>query len=42
MENAHWFMRPMRRFLRRSRLRRHEFDMLMGICRQMKRHLPHG
>lgn len=35
-ENAVWFMQPMRRFLRKSRLRRHEFDMLMGICRQIR------
>jgi rRNA methylase len=34
--NASWFMQPMRRFLRKSRLRRHEFDMLMGICRQIR------
>lgn len=36
-DNPDWFMQPMRRFIRKSRLRRHEFDMLMGICRQMKR-----
>ena len=35
-DNASWFMQPMRRFLRKSRLRRHEFDMLMGICRQIR------
>lgn len=34
--NPGWFMQPMRRFLRKSRLRRHEFDMLMGICRQIR------
>ena len=34
--NAAWFMQPVRRFFRKSRLRRHEFDMLMGICRQVK------
>ncbi len=34
--NPAWFMQPMRRFLRRSGLRRHEHDMLMGICRQVK------
>jgi tRNA/rRNA methyltransferase len=37
--NPGWFMQPLRRFLRKSRLRRHEFDMLMGICRQMRRKL---
>ena len=36
-DNPSWFMQPMRRFLRKSRLRRHEFDMLMGICRQVRR-----
>lgn len=35
-DNPGWFMQPLRRFLRKSRLRRHEFDMLMGICRQMR------
>lgn len=35
-DNPAHFMRPVRRFLRKSRLRRHEFDMLMGICRQMR------
>ncbi|MDL2266431.1 RNA methyltransferase [Desulfovibrio sp. OttesenSCG-928-G15] len=35
-ENPGWFMQPMRRFLRKSRLRRHEYDMLMGICRQVR------
>ena len=36
-DNPCWFMQPMRRFIRKSRLRRHEFDMLMGICRQIRR-----
>lgn len=34
--NPAWFMQPMRRFLRRGKLRRHEMDMLMGICRQIR------
>ena len=34
-DNPGWFMQPMRRFIRKSRLRRHEFDMIMGICRQL-------
>lgn len=38
-DNPDWFMRPVRRFLRKSRLRRHEFDMLMGICRRIGRKL---
>lgn len=35
-DNSAWFMQPLRRFLRKSRLRRHEFDMIMGICRQVR------
>lgn len=35
-DNPSHFMQPLRRFLRKSRLRRHEFDMLMGICRQLQ------
>ena len=34
-DNPGWFMQPMRRFIRKSRLRRHEFAMIMGICRQL-------
>ena len=30
-------MMPVRRFLGRTRLRRHEFDLVMGVCRQVKR-----
>ena len=36
-ENAGWFMRPLRQFFQRAALRRHEFDIFMGICRQ----IPH-
>lgn len=39
MDNTSWFMQPMRRFLRKNRLRKHEFDMFMGICRQMRNKL---
>lgn len=38
-DNADWFMKTMRRFLRKKGLRRNEFDMLMGICRQIKHKL---
>lgn len=41
-DNTAWFMRPMRRFVRKSRLRRHEFDMFMGICRQVRGKLGLG
>lgn len=36
-ENPDWFMLPLRRFFRKSGLRRHEVDLFMGICRQMNR-----
>ena len=36
-DNPAWFMQPMRRFLRKSGLRRHEFDMIMGVCRKIRR-----
>lgn len=35
--NPDWFMLPLRRFFHRSNLRRHEFDLFMGMCRQMRR-----
>ncbi len=35
-DNPDYFMQPLRRLLGRGRLRRHEFDLLMGICRQMR------
>lgn len=39
-KNPEWFMRPLRRFLRKAALQRHEFDILMGICRKMLRLSP--
>lgn len=35
--NPDWFMQPLRRFFRRAALRRHEFDLFMGICRRVLR-----
>ncbi|SBV92728.1 tRNA/rRNA methyltransferase (SpoU) [uncultured delta proteobacterium] len=35
--NGEWFMQPLRRFFRRAVLRRHEFDLFMGICRRIAR-----
>ena len=35
--NAEWFMQPLRSFFRRAILRRHEFDIFMGICRRIAR-----
>lgn len=36
-DNPEYFLMPVRRFLGRSAIRRHEMDMLMGICRQVNR-----
>lgn len=36
-DNPDYFMMPVRRFLGRMRLRRHEFDLIMGVCRKVKR-----
>ena len=36
-DNAGWFMQPLKHFFRRAALRRHEFDLLMGVCRQVLR-----
>lgn len=36
-DNPDYFMMPVRRFLGKAGLRRHEFDMLMGVCRQVRR-----
>ncbi|ABB37775.1 tRNA/rRNA methyltransferase (SpoU) [Oleidesulfovibrio alaskensis G20] len=36
-DNPDYFMLPVRRFMQKASLRRHEFDMLMGICRQVRR-----
>lgn len=39
-DNPDYFLMPLRRFLGKSELRRHEMDMLMGICRQVERLIP--
>ncbi|MFV0422291.1 RNA methyltransferase [Oleidesulfovibrio sp.] len=36
-DNPEYFMLPVRRFMQKTSMRRHEFDMLMGVCRQVKR-----
>ncbi|MDD2967652.1 MAG: RNA methyltransferase [Desulfovibrionaceae bacterium] len=38
-ENSDYFFMPWRRFLGRAALRRHEYDALMGVCRQIKHKL---
>lgn len=34
-DNPDYFLMPLRRFLGKNTVRRHEMDMLMGICRQV-------
>jgi len=36
-ENQDYFMLPLKRFLAKNRIMRHEFRLLMGICRQVNR-----
>ena len=38
-DNPEYFLMPWRRLLGRARLRRHEYDALMGMCRQVRRAL---
>ena len=40
-DNPDWFMLPLRRFFHRSALRRHEFDLFMGMCRQIRQVAEH-
>lgn len=35
-DNPDYFLLPLRRFLGRSDIRRHEYDALMGVCRQIR------
>ncbi len=35
-DNPDYFLMPLRRFLGRVSIRRHEYDALMGVCRQVK------
>ncbi len=35
-DNPDYFLMPLRRFLGRAALRRHEYDALMGLCRQIR------
>ncbi len=34
-ENPEYFMLPIKRFIHRINLKKNEFNMLMGICRQL-------
>ena len=38
-DNPEWFMQPLRRFFHRARIKRHEFDIFMGICRKLTRNI---
>ncbi len=35
-DNTEYFLMPVKRFIERINLRKHEYNMLMGICRQIK------
>ncbi len=35
-ENTEYFLMPVKRFIQRINLRKHEYNMLMGICRQIR------
>lgn len=39
-DNPDYFLLPWRRFFGRIQLRRHEYDALMGLCRQVRNALP--
>jgi tRNA/rRNA methyltransferase len=36
-DNPDYFMLPAKRFLNRMKLRLNEYNLLMGVCRQVKR-----
>lgn len=40
-QNADYHFLQWQRLLRRSRLRRHEYDAFMGLCRQILNKIPH-
>ncbi len=35
-DNTEYFLMPVKRFIQRINLRKHEYNMLMGICRQIR------
>ena len=39
-DNPDYFLLPWRRLFARARLRRHEYDALMGLCRQVRAKVP--
>lgn len=41
-DNPEYFLLPWRRLFGRARLRRHEYDALMGLCRQVRNKLGTG
>lgn len=41
-DNPEYFLLPWRRLFGRARLRRHEYDALMGLCRQVRNKLGSG
>ena len=38
-DNPDYFLLPWRRLFGRAQLRRHEYDALMGLCRQVRNKL---
>lgn len=40
-DNPDYWMLPIRRFITRLKLKRHEFNLLMGLCRQVKWAVKH-
>lgn len=41
-DNPDYFLMPWRRLLARAQVRRHEYDALMGLCRQVRNKLDSG
>ena len=41
-DNPDYFLMPWRRLLARAQVRRHEYDALMGLCRQVRNKLDGG
>ena len=39
-DNPDYFLMPWRRLFARARLRRHEYDAFMGLCRQIRNRVP--
>lgn len=40
-DNPAWFLMPWRKLFTRADLRKHEYEALMGLCRQIRSRVPH-